>query len=167
MQRDPSFWKFSHCNGTFAEVERRTNQSWSRRVTQKLWEIVSKLPVFEALADSISAQSESTNYFLLVSFILSQRSAGRRVWALHVTRADAWGLRSLSSCFQWLKFLWGISLEVSVTPLLCILKHPAALPRSMPSLQMCSAARSSRALIFDVSYGGSVVRKPKQRRRFT
>lgn len=58
-------------------------------------------------------------------------------------------------------------MEETVTSPLCIWKHPAALPRSMPSLQMCSAVRSSRALIFDVSYGGSVACKPKQRQRFT
>lgn len=33
------------------------------------------------------------------------------------------------------------------------LEHHAALPRSMPSLQMCSTARTSPALIFDSSYG--------------
>lgn len=159
-------WKGSHCNQTFVEVGRRTNQWWSGRVTQKLWGIISKLYVFQAFADSISAQSDATNYFLLVSFILSERSAGRRVWALPVTWADARGLQSLSSCLQWLKFLLGLSLEESVTPPLCISKHPAVLPRSMPSLQMCSAVRSSGALIFDVSYGRSVVCKLKQRQRF-
>lgn len=55
-------------------------------------------------------------------------------------------------------------MEESVTPPLCIWKHPAALPRRMPSLQMCSAVRSSRALIFDVSYGGSVACEPNASR---
>lgn len=47
------------------------------------------------------------------------------------------------------------------------LEASSLLPRSTPSLQTCSAVRSSRVLIFDVSYGGSVVCNPKQRQRFT
>lgn len=42
----------------------------------------------------------------------------------------------------------------ALPPLLYIVRPHAALPHSMPSLQMCSAVRRSHALIFDVFYGG-------------
>lgn len=42
----------------------------------------------------------------------------------------------------------------ALPPLLCIARHHAALPHSMLSLWMCRAVRSTRVLIFDVSYGG-------------
>lgn len=138
------------------EVERRPNQSCYCRVTQKLWEITSNLYLFEALADSVSWTQPKLIWLITrsSSLLSSQRDQqvdmSERSPSLELTRKDYTHCHPVCSYPKFSgEFHW-----IALPPLLCILRHHAAVPYSMPSLQICSAVKISHGLIFDVSYGG-------------